>query len=171
VASLILSPSSSFFFAGINSVIIAWLASSADIFINFPAIIGFFMLALISWLSSRSLENTLKELRTINAELDQRVADRTQALSEALAREQAEAGRRQAILQSIADGVIVFDVNGEAILANPAISHMLNIPFDGILGYTFYDIFQTSQISDDDRHLLARTMRDLDPGTHPHSLG
>jgi PAS domain S-box-containing protein len=162
VASLILSPASSFLFAGIDSIIIAWLASRAQIFINFPAIVGFFMLALISWLSSRSLENAIKEVRTINAELDQRVAERTLELSEALSREQAEASRRQAILQSIADGVIVFNVNGEAMLANPAISHMLEIPFDGILGYTFYDIFQTPQISDDDRHLLARTMRDLD---------
>ncbi|RPH61940.1 MAG: PAS domain-containing protein, partial [Chloroflexi bacterium] len=164
VASLLLAPASSFFFAGVNSVIVILLTAQTGSFANFPfpIIVGFFMLALISWLSSRSLEQALKEVRTINAELDRRVVERTSELSAALSREQAEAGRRQAILQGIADGVIVFDTNGQAILANPAISHMLQIPFDGIMGYTFYDIFEPPQISDDDRHMLARTMRDLD---------
>ena len=71
------------------------------------------MLALVSWLSARSLEQTLQELRTINANLDQVVIERTQALAESLERERIEAGRNQAILNSIADGVIVFDTKME----------------------------------------------------------
>jgi PAS domain S-box-containing protein len=162
ISSLLLFPASSFFFAILNSVIMGVLATLAGTLPSVATIIGFFMLALISWLSSRSMENALKEVRTMNTDLDQRVAVRTQELSEALTREHAETGRRQAILQGIADGVIVFDINGEAILANPAISHMLEIPFEGIVGYTFYDIFLPPQITDDDRLLLSRTMRDLD---------
>jgi PAS domain-containing protein len=47
--------------------------------------------------------------------------ERTQALAESLGRERIEAGRNQAILNSIADGVIVFDRNWNATLANPAV--------------------------------------------------
>ncbi len=45
--------------------------------------LGFFAFALVAWLSARSLENALADLRTINRELDQRVEDRTRELREA----------------------------------------------------------------------------------------
>ena len=54
--------------------------------------IGFFLVALASWLSARSLEQTLQELRNINANLDHVVHERTQALAEFLERERIEAG-------------------------------------------------------------------------------
>jgi PAS domain S-box-containing protein len=41
----------------------------------------FFILALTSWLSARSLEGAVKELRRINQELDKRVEERTLELS------------------------------------------------------------------------------------------
>ncbi len=164
MASMLLRPASSFFLAGfvMLAMFVIGQQMPTKTIPNFIALIGFFMLAAIAWLSARTLEQALRDLRAINAELDQRVADRTQQLSESLTREHAEAGRRQAILQSIADGVIVFDVAGDAILTNPAIGHMLGIPFHSVLGLTFYDIFQPPRISDEDRHLLERTMRDLD---------
>ncbi|MCK7519729.1 MAG: hypothetical protein MZV64_19390 [Ignavibacteriales bacterium] len=49
------------------------------------------MLALASWLSARSLESALRELRIINANLDQVVTQRTRALAESLSRERIEA--------------------------------------------------------------------------------
>lgn len=120
ISSLILIPPASFIFSALSSAIITYLAISVSITPNIPGIIGFFILALVSWLSSRSLENALRDLRVINANLDRIVAERTQALVESLTREQIEAGRSQAILESIADGVVVYDLHGKAIQANPA---------------------------------------------------
>jgi signal transduction histidine kinase len=114
----------------------------------------FFAIALVSWLSSRSLEQAIKELRLINTELDQRVADRTRELSESLSRESELSSQRQAILQGIADGVVVFDITGKAILANPALSRLVDIPLDQILSRNSRDIFESSGITDEDRDNL-----------------
>jgi PAS domain S-box-containing protein len=88
---------------------------------------------LIAWLSARSLENALKELLLVNEELDKRVSERTQALSNALGLAQAESGRSQAILQGIADGVVVFDNNDTAIMTNPAIETLVGRDTNTIL--------------------------------------
>ena len=56
MASILLSPGSSFIFATLSSVIISVLALSIAVFPNIPGILGFFMLALVSWISARSLE-------------------------------------------------------------------------------------------------------------------
>ena len=45
--------------------------------------LGFFAVAFVSWLSARSLENALHDLRVLNTELEQRVEDRTRELAEA----------------------------------------------------------------------------------------
>ena len=108
MSSVLLRPSSAFLFASLSSLEISLLAVSIGDIPNVPAILGFYMIALISWLSARSLDNAIKEIMQINKELDKRVFDRTQALSAALALAHAEAGRVQAILQGIADGVVVF---------------------------------------------------------------
>src|SRR5574341_658982 len=121
MASILLVPWSCFLFSTISGIIISTIALSISVFPNIPAIFGFFVIALLSSLSARSLEQALKELRDINVNLDKVVAERTQALAESLARERIEAGRNQAILNSIADGVIVFDRDWSATLANPAV--------------------------------------------------
>jgi signal transduction histidine kinase len=154
ISSLILLPEASFLFAALSSAIIAGLALSIDQSINVFALIGFFMLALVSWLSARSLESALKELRTINASLDQVVSQRTQALAEALDRERIEAGRNKAILNSIADGVIVFDKKWDAILANPAIRGLLDIPFELIAGKNFRELIEHPKLAPRSRGLL-----------------
>ncbi|MGC9358578.1 MAG: hypothetical protein ACP5GX_11955, partial [Anaerolineae bacterium] len=94
MASVILRPWASFIMAGIVSLIIAYI----DVFLfqsvpGFPTMLGFFVVGLVSWLSARSLENALQDLRDINEELDQRVEDRTRELSEANA-QLAEANER-----------------------------------------------------------------------------
>lgn len=154
IASLTLFPASSFVFALINSIIITILASTANIVPNVTAIIGFFFLALISWLSARSLEQTLNELQQINTNLDQIVKERTHALAEALTRERIEAGRSQAILESIADGVIVFDTQGNAIQANPALSNLINVPLNSILDTTVNDLVGTSPMDAKNKRTL-----------------
>ncbi len=62
MASILLSPGSSFIFATLSSFIISVLALSIEVIPNAPAIIGFFMLAFVSWLSARSLESALQDL-------------------------------------------------------------------------------------------------------------
>jgi PAS domain S-box-containing protein len=117
--------------------------------------VSFFMVALISWLSSRSLEQALKELRDINTNLDQIVKERTHALAEALTRERIEAGRSQAILESIADGVIVFDTQGSAIQANPALSNLISVPLNDIVDATVNELVESSPMDAKNKGVLA----------------
>ena len=164
ISSLILLPEASFLFASISGAIVAELALSVDQPINLFAIIGFFMLALVSWLSARSLETALKDLRTINANLDQEVSARTSALIESLDRERIEAGRNQAILNSIADGVIVFDKNWKATMANPAVKSMLNIPLEIIINKNFRELIEHPKLAQQSRGLLyAMVEHDTQP--------
>jgi len=158
ISSLILFPLASFIFAALSSIIIVLLANSVPMLPNPIAIVGFFMLAIISWLSARSLEQTLRELRAINANLDQVVTERTQALAESLERERIEAGRNQAILNSIADGVVVFDTKWNAILANPALRSMLDLPIELIVNKNFRDIIEHPRLSPRSRGLLYAMM-------------
>ncbi len=154
ISSLILLPEASFLFALIGSGIITALALSIQQPVNVFAIIGFLMLALVSWLSARSLESALHELRVINANLDQVVSQRTKALAESLRRERIEAGRNQAILNSIADGVIVFDRNWNAILVNPAIRSLLDLPEEVIINRNFRELIEHPKLSASSRGLL-----------------
>jgi signal transduction histidine kinase len=158
ISSLILFPLASFIFAGLSSIIIVILANSVPMVPNPVAIIGFFMLALVSWLSARSLDQALRELRAINANLDRVVIERTQALAEALEREQIEAGRNQAILNSIADGVVVFDPKWNAILANPALRAMLDLPMESIVNKNFRELIEHPLIPARSRNLLYAMM-------------
>lgn len=164
ISSLILSPGTSFLFALLGSGIITGLALSINQPPNVFAVIGFFMLALVSWLSARSLESALKELRIINTNLDQVVTQRTRALAESLSRERIEAGRNQAILNSIADGVIVFDRNWNAILTNPAIRGLLDLPIEVIVHHNFRELIEHPKLSANGRRmLLAMIEHDTQP--------
>jgi signal transduction histidine kinase len=158
MASILLGPSSSFIFSALSGIVISVIAISIGRFPNIPAIIGFFVIALVSWLSARSLEAALKELRVINANLDQVVIERTRELAESLERERIEAGRNQAILNSIADGVVVFDTQWNAILANPALRAMLEIPTELIVNKNFRDLIEHPLLSPKSRHLLYAMM-------------
>ena len=158
IASLILSPQASFLFAAISSGIIAWLATTIGASANIFVISGFFVLALVSWLSARSLEAALKDLRAINTDLDRVVAERTQALAESLDRERIEAGRNRAILNSIADGVIVFDRNWNATLANPAVRSMLDFPLELIIDKNFSELIEHPKLAPKSRGLLYAMM-------------
>ena len=155
MASILLRPASSFIFAALVSVEISILARIAGTLFNPFAVISFFLIAIVSWLSSRNLEQALQELRGINTNLDQIVKERTHALAEALTRERIEAGRSQAILESIADGVIVFDTQGSAIQANPALSNLINVPLNDILNTTVNDLVETSPMDAKNRGTLA----------------
>lgn len=115
---------------------------------------GYLLLATISWLSSRSLEQALKELRVLNRDLDRRVEVRTRELSEALRRELIEAGKTQVILQGIADGVLVFDQNNKIILANPSMGTLAGTRPNKLLGLDIQAICQHKEIAPEDRPRL-----------------
>ncbi len=164
MASVLLSPYMTFLFAVLGSLEISILALSIGDFPNLPAIVGYFLIALVSWLSARSLENALKEIMLINKELDKRVIDRTQALSAALALAHAEAGRSQAILQGIADGVVVFDNADRAIMVNPAIEPLVGWPSSEILGANLQEWLLKADIAQPERETIQRSLIDPSPG-------
>jgi signal transduction histidine kinase len=141
MGSVLLAPYTTFVMAALSGGALFALAASNNLLSasNLSTIVVevilFLILALISWLSARSLEKALADLRAINAELDRRVADRTRDLAEALIRVQLESSKGQAILESIADGVIVFDALGKATVVNPAICRLLSLSAAQIVGY------------------------------------
>ena len=161
ISSVLLGSRASLIFWGLISIQLIYLAQISGDVINIPAIMSFFFLGIISWLSSRSLEQALKDLRVTNAELDQRVAERTSELSAALFRETIEAGRREAILNSIADGVVVFDRNGLAILANPSIANLINRPQKEIIGSELNALLDSKELKAGDRGNLTAMLENL----------
>jgi signal transduction histidine kinase len=147
MASVLLRSYASFIFAGACGLAISLVGLSQSNLPNLMGIIGFLGVALVSWLSSRSLEQALRDLRAINANLDKLVSERTHALAESLTREHIEAGRNQAILNSIADGVVVFNANNISILVNPALSQLTETPVKNMAGLTLNEFVQTRELS------------------------
>ncbi|MGD8597974.1 MAG: response regulator, partial [Anaerolineae bacterium] len=158
-ASVILPPRSSFFVAALVSAWMTALGIYLDLVPNVFLMVIFFVIALVSWISARSLERALDELRAINRELDQRVEERTIDLAEALAREHAEASKNQAVLSGIADGVIVFDNEGQAIVANPAIGRILELELDRILGSDIQALMG-NDVRDEDQSMMLALLSD-----------
>jgi PAS domain S-box-containing protein len=127
-ASVLLHPAASFAAAAIVSLVTAGIAVFAlQVVPPVPSLFLFFAVAVLSWLSARTLEHALHDLRILNRELDRRVEERTREVAEALS-------RNQAILEGIADGVIVFDRAGSAIVANPPVVELLGLPAGEIVG-------------------------------------
>lgn len=97
-----------------------------------------------------------------NALLDQVIESQTRELAELLVAREEEASRRAAILESLAEGVIVFDHHEQAILANPAASAVLELAPAGLIGKPLQAIMN-GQIHPDDyglvRSLLEGTAR------------
>jgi PAS domain S-box-containing protein len=139
MASMLLRPSASFIMAVIVIFVHSLFSISLNVIPNFLTAVIYLSVALVSWLMANSLEQTLNDLRKINRELDQRVADRTHELSEALLREQAETGRNRSILQSITDSVLVFDPQGRLTLTNP--------PFNQLVGKTLPEMMGQSMLA------------------------
>ena len=159
MASVLLRPYASFILALLATALVTWIALTIEIIPSIVTPSGFFLIALVSWLAARSLEHALTDLRTINRELDQRVAERTVDLSNALARVQAESSKNQAILESIADGVIVFDIFGKAIVANPSVAQLLDHPVTDILGGDIHTLI-SPHVSPADQETVLKLFRD-----------
>ena len=157
-SSFLLRPHSSFVFAilsGLEAIILAvTIHETPDLLI----LSGFLMIALVSWLSARSLQTALGEVVTVNRELDQRVIERTTALSEVLVRERYEASRNQAVLESIADGVVVFDRSGKIIAANPAMNRWLGGAESPLPGLGLRDWLDLASMDPRDRESIQNLL-------------
>jgi PAS domain S-box-containing protein len=164
MASVLLRSYASFIVAGLISLLLAAIALSIEIVPNTFAMLGFFAIALVSWLSARSLEQALVDLRTINKELDQRVDGRTRDLAAALAREQTETNKNQAVLEGIADGVIVFDNQGRAIVANPAMTQLINRSPETIVGHDIRALM-AEEVDADSREMIFGLLGDREAPT------
>jgi signal transduction histidine kinase len=154
MASVLLRSYASFIFAGVCGIAISLVGWSQSQYPNLMGIIGFFAIAFVAWLSSRSMEQALRDLRIINLNLDNIVTERTRDLAESLTREHIEAERNQAILNSIADGVVVFNANNVVLLVNPALSHLTETPIQDLTGIRLDEFVQTRKLSPANRGMI-----------------
>ena len=76
-----------------------------------------------------------------NAEVYRLITQQAQELGQMLRHQQEESTKSQAILTSIADGVVVNNADGQTILVNPAAEFILNIPASQLLGQDFHALF------------------------------
>jgi len=160
IASFLLRPYASFILAGLISALIAAVRVGVlHAGLDVSLVPTFFLIALVSWVAARSLENALLRLRILNRELDQRVVERTKELTKRT-QELAEAlGKNRAILEGIADGVIVFDNEDKAIVANPAITDLLEQPADEIAGRSIKTLME-SYVDAEDQEVILKLLRD-----------
>ena len=124
MASFILSPWASFLMAGVTSLAVTIIALNLPGYVPpAPTMLGFFAVALVSWLAARSLEAALQDLRVLNQGLEQRVEERTRELEDANQRmEVADAHLREL------DRLKSFFV--------AMVSHELRTPLTSIQGFT-----------------------------------
>lgn len=162
ISSVLLGPRATFIFFGLCAIEIVFLAYLAGLepIESSITLISFLLLTTIIWLASHTLEQTLNDLREVNLNLDTIVTERTHALAEALTRERIEAGRSQAILESIADGVIVFDTQKNAIQANRALSNLINVSIEDIISANYNDLVEASPMDSRNKEVFARLMNE-----------
>jgi signal transduction histidine kinase len=75
-----------------------------------------------------------------NANLYRFISEQANRLGSMLRAEQIESAKNQAILESIADGVLVADDNSRIILANKPVSDILDIPRKQLLGKSVHEL-------------------------------
>jgi signal transduction histidine kinase len=77
-----------------------------------------------------AIENArlFEELEEHEATLKERVRERTEELAAALRHQKIEADRTRAIVEGIADGVMVFDASHKVIMINPTAESILDLP-------------------------------------------
>ena len=84
-----------------------------------------------------------------NSDLYAFIIDQADQLGEALQAKQEEAVKNRAILESIADGVVVIDHNGRVLLLNPAAEELLGFAASGLEGEHFRHMLDLGKSSAD----------------------
>jgi PAS domain S-box-containing protein len=151
MGSVLLPAYASFAMAGIITLAFITLGLNAKIPVDPLTPMLFFGVALASWLSARTMERAIRDLRVLNVELEDRVRDRTRELAESLS-------QTEAILASTADGIIVFDEEGQATVANPAVTGLLAHPAEAIVGKKFEALME-GQVSAEDKETIDNLLR------------
>lgn len=83
-----------------------------------------------------------------NAELYRFLSDQSQELGQMLRHQQEESTKHQAILTSIADGVVVNNADGKTIMVNPAAERILNTAANLLVGEDFRTLFSLFKAQD-----------------------
>ncbi|MCP5094560.1 MAG: hypothetical protein GY943_03285 [Chloroflexi bacterium] len=123
MASVLLRPYASFIAATLVAIGLTIVANLESIDLNVFGLLAYFLIAFVSWLSSNTLEKTLKNLRILNEELDQRVANRTSQLQ--IANTELRQARDKAV-----------EANQYKTQLTARVSHELRTPLGSILGFT-----------------------------------
>jgi signal transduction histidine kinase len=104
VSSLILRPWASFVVAGVSSVIISLISYAiAQPLPNIPAIVVFNLIALLTWLATRSIESSQNALRKMNESLEDLVIRKTRELRDA--QDQLIMNERLSVLGQVSGGI------------------------------------------------------------------
>jgi PAS domain S-box-containing protein len=127
LASFLTNPVDSFLFAALSSTADAmiYIARPDSAAFDYLALINVFFGALVAWQVATQLNAALRKIQQHARELDRKVAEQTEYLRDALDNEYTETSKLQAVLQSMSEGVIVFDQNRKAIMYNPGACDML----------------------------------------------
>jgi len=122
MSSVILRPTSSFIIATSLSILFIIIAATQALPANYVGMLAYYSVAFVAWLSASTLENALQQLRTLNQELDARVADRTKEL------QIANAELRQARDKAVEASIYKSQLTAKA-------SHELRTPLGAIIGF------------------------------------
>lgn len=154
LAAFLLRPWGSFLFTGLVTLEMLVLANYSQQQANPTAIIGFVLLAGVTWLAAHNLEQALREVRAVNVNLDRLVQERTQALEDALIREHVAFGQLQATLESLRDGVIVFDRQGKVVVANPPAAALFETRREAMLTRSILELVGSRPLRPQERGVL-----------------
>ncbi len=136
LSSVLLKPYYAFIMTIVVGIVMNLIAFNEGLGFQFLTPLSFIAVALVAWLSSKSLNDALAELRTINLELDQRVEERTEALQLTnfqLEEEIQERIKIESELKQTRDQAVSASLFKSELLAR--VSHELRTPLGAILGY------------------------------------
>jgi PAS domain S-box-containing protein len=83
-----------------------------------------------------------------NAELYRLITHQAETVSDMLREQWAESSKTEAILESIVDGVVVFDDHNGVISINPAAERMLELSEEKVMGRTLVDLVEQGDVTE-----------------------
>lgn len=93
-----------------------------------------------------------------NADLYRYISDQAAKLATMVQAERAASSQSQAILQSITDGVVVCDCDGQVILANPMSARILEQPLEELWMQNVHDVLRTLKVTGSERAPLRELL-------------
>ncbi len=93
-----------------------------------------------------------------NADLYRYISEQAAKLAAMVQAERAASSQSQAILQSIADGVVVCDRDGQVMLANPMSAQILDQPVEELFMVNVHDVLRTLNVTGPERAPLRELL-------------